>query len=131
MSKVDTSDLGPNASGSSKNTAQEGVNPEQRNNGVDEEHKIIEGGSGGGDNINSATGQARGEAELNLGQQVVDGVAQANGDGVGKGKGAYQLLGEDHLHHLTADCFARVEFEREQLQVKSKKGLCMAIKRQI
>ena len=38
MAKVDTSDLGPNVNGSAD---QEGVNQER--NGVDEEHKIIEG----------------------------------------------------------------------------------------
>ena len=33
--------------------------------------------------------------------------------------------------HLSSDCFAQIEFQREQLQIKSRKGLSMAIKRRV
>ena len=112
MAKVDTSDLGPNTNGS---VDQEGVNQER--NGVDEEHKIIEGAGEG------TSGQNR-ENDLNLGAKG-DGSAQINGDGVGKKANAHQS------EHLSSDCFVRIEFQRQSLEAKSKKGLAMAIKRQL
>lgn len=109
FSKVDTSDLGPTEA------TQEG-GPEL---GVDEEHKIIDGAK------EQPVGLTRDNSEMNLGSP--NDAAQANGDGAGKKKGT--LVGNSD--HLTANCFAKVEFQRESLQVKSKKGLCMAVKRQL
>ena len=56
MAKVDTSDLGPSQNSA---TDKEGVNQEL--NGVDEEHKMIEGAG------DAAAGQSR-DNDLNLGQ---------------------------------------------------------------
>ena len=56
MAKVDTSDLGPSQNSASD---KEGVNQEL--NGVDEEHKMIEGAG------EAAAGQNR-DNDLNLGQ---------------------------------------------------------------
>ena len=56
MAKVDTSDLGPSQNST---TDKEGVNQEL--NGVDEEHKMIEGAG------DAAAGQSR-DNDLNLGQ---------------------------------------------------------------
>ena len=103
--KVDTGDLGPSSGATGADSVPEGANPAR----VDEESKLI-----------GAVGSANtADDVMNLGTSPNDSPSSPSATSA-KPKNPV----------ATSDCFAQLDFESgEQLQVKSKKGMSMAIKR--
>mmetsp|Transcript_4674 Transcript_4674/g.6163 ORF Transcript_4674/g.6163 Transcript_4674/m.6163 type:complete len:116 (-) Transcript_4674:246-593(-) len=103
-------------------------------NSINRENKIMQietGDLGAQKSPRSGAPQEEGADRSVEEQKRLEGASQANDKPFEGSHQMGELGGPSGQHHLISDSFAQADFANGQvLQVKSKRGLCMAIKRQ-